>query len=121
MPPGGVVVVASDFYADSAALTEALRLFRSRRLELIGLQVLDPMELELSADNAGRFVDLEDGQSLPLNTAAVRDGYLKRMATFRRELTELFREQGAELVLQRTDANPLATLAAYLAGRARLL
>lgn len=120
MPRGGIIVLASDFYADLGELSDALRLFRAQRLELIGLQVLDPMEIDFATDDAGRFVDLEDGSYLPLNTAAARAGYLKRFAAFREELTEVFRGHGAELVLQRTDANPLAVLSAYLAGRARL-
>lgn len=120
LPGGGLVVVASDFYAEAAELESTLRLFRSQRLELIGLQVLDPMEIELCDDDAGRFVDLEDGSFLPLNTAAARKGYVERFAAFRSQLTEMFRDNGAELVLMRTDANPLPALAAYLARRSRL-
>jgi uncharacterized protein (DUF58 family) len=120
LPGGGLVVLASDFYCDLAELGDALRLFRARQLELVGLHVLDPMEIDLAENRAGRFVDLEDGSYLPLNTAAVRAGYVKRFAAFRRDLFELFREHDADLVPLRTDANPLPALAAYLARRARL-
>ncbi|MEO5958718.1 MAG: DUF58 domain-containing protein [Opitutaceae bacterium] len=120
LPRGGLVVLASDFYCDLAELKMALRLFRSQRLELLAIQVLDPMELELGADAAGRFVDLEDGTYLPINTAAVRAGYMKRFDAFQQDLHELFREHGADLVSLRTDGNPLPALAAYLARRARL-
>lgn len=117
---GGIVVVASDFYVDLDELRAALRLFRAQRLELIGLHVLDPMEIELGGEIAGRFVDLEDGAYLPLNTAAVRRGYLERFSAFRAELLELFQEHGADLVPLRTDDSPLAALAAYFGRRARL-
>lgn len=118
---GGLVMIASDFYCDLTALSDALRLYRSQRLEIIGLHVLDPMEIEFDGGQAGRFVDLEDGQSLPLNPAAVRKGYLERFAAYQRELTELFHEHNADLVTLRSDTNPLAALSAYLARRSRLV
>jgi uncharacterized protein (DUF58 family) len=120
LPRGGMVVLASDFYCDLREVRSAMRLFRSQRLELIGVQVLDPMELDFSGDTTGRFVDLESGEYLPLNAAASRNGYLKRFGAFQRELFEVFREHGADLVTLRTDGNPLPALAAYLARRARL-
>lgn len=120
LPQGGLVILASDFYTDLDELGSALRLFRSQRLELIGVQVLDPMEIEFSTDVAGRFVDLETGGYLPINTAAARAGYLKRFADHQRNLLDLFRGQGADLVPLRTDDNPLPALAAYLGRRARL-
>jgi uncharacterized protein (DUF58 family) len=120
LPRGGLVVLVSDFYSDLRPLKEALRLFRSQRLELMAVQVLDPMELEFGADTAGRFVDLEHGTYLPINTAAARAGYLKRFHAFQSELQEIFREHGADLIPLRTDGNPLPALAAYLARRARL-
>lgn len=120
LPQGGLVVLASDFYSDLAELDAALRLFRSQRLELVGVQVLDPMEVEFATDTAGRFVDLESGSYLPINTAAVRAGYLKRFTQRQRDLLDLFRGQGADLVMLRTDDNPLPALTAYLGRRARL-
>lgn len=120
LPRGGLVVLVSDFYSELAQLKEALRLFRSQRLELMAVQVLDPMELEFGVDTAGRFVDLEHGTYLPINTAAAREGYLKRFHAFQSELQETFREHGADLIPLRTDGNPLPALAAYLARRARL-
>lgn len=120
LPRGGLVVVASDFYGDLAPLQAALRLFRSQRLELLAVQVLDPMETDFATDTAGRFVDLETGAYLPLNSAAARAGYLQRFGKFQHDLRETFREHGADLVSLRTDGNPLPALAAYLARRARL-
>jgi uncharacterized protein (DUF58 family) len=119
LPRGGLVVVASDFYSDLGELKEALRLFHSQRLDLMGVQILDPMEVEFGDSTSGRFVDLEEGGFLPINAAAVRDGYLKRFGAFQTELREAFREHGADFVTLRTDANPLPALAAYLARRAR--
>jgi uncharacterized protein (DUF58 family) len=119
--PSGLVVLASDFYCELADVRAALRRFHSQRIELIGLHVLDPMEVDFSVDTAGRFVDLETGEYLPLNSAAAREGYSKRFGAFQRDLTDVFRDHGAELVTVRTDDNPLPALAAYLDRRARLV
>jgi uncharacterized protein (DUF58 family) len=120
LPRGGLVVVASDFYADLAALADVLQFLRSQRVEVIGLQVLDPMEIDFGTNAAGFFVDLETGARVPLNTAACRHGYLERFGAFQRELADCFRRQEADLVRLRTDDNPLVALAAYLGRRARL-
>ncbi len=120
MPRGGLVVLASDFYTEVQKLDGILRLLRSQRVEVIGLHVLDPMEIDFADDSAGVFVDLEDGASQALHTADCRAGYLERFAAFRQELTECFNNHEAELVLLRTDATPLAALTAYLARRSRL-
>lgn len=120
LPHGGLVVVASDFYTDVAALKDVFQLLRAQRVEVIGLQVLDPMEIDFVKNTGGFFVDLESGRRLALNTAACRRGYLERFGAFRRELGECFRHHNADLVLLRTDENPLVALAAYLGRRARL-
>jgi uncharacterized protein (DUF58 family) len=117
---GGVLVLASDFYTDLTALEDMLRQLRAQRVEIIGLQVLDPMEVEFSTNTSGLFVDLENGHRLPLNTAACRKGYLERFGAFQRQLADIFRQQSADLVVMRTDENPCAGLAAYLARRARV-
>jgi uncharacterized protein (DUF58 family) len=120
LPRGGLVVLVSDFYSDLGELRNALRLFRSQRLDLLAVQVLDPMEIEFVGDQAGRFVDLESGAYLPINAAAARAGYLERFRAFQQDLQELFREHGTDVVTLRTDESPLAALAAYLARRARI-
>ncbi|MFT3869181.1 MAG: DUF58 domain-containing protein [Nibricoccus sp.] len=114
---GGLVVVASDFYADVAELESLLALFRSERLEMLGLQVLDPMEIEFGEAKSGQFVDLESGEVLPLNSRAARKGYLERFTAHRNKLMECFREYGADLLLMRTDEHPLDALSKYLAHR----
>jgi len=121
MPRGSQIVLASDFYADLTGLDAALHRLGSQKIELVALQVLDPMELDFSADVTGRFVDLESDESLALNSGACRAGYLERFGRFRRELTKVFRSHEVELSLLRTDANPLTALASCLAARARLV
>lgn len=121
LPGGGLVVVASDFYEDVAELESMLAMFRLERLEMLGLQVLDPMEIEFADAKAGQFVDLESGEHLPLNARAVRKGYLERFTAHRNSLMECCREYGADLLPMRTDAHPLDALSTYLARRSSRL
>ena len=116
---GTIVVLASDFYTEVPGFEAALALLRAHEVEVIGFQVLDPMEVDFDLKLAGRFVDLEEGTRLPLNAVACRAGYLERFGRHQRELLDAFRRQRCDLILQRTDANPFLALSAYLARRAR--
>ncbi len=117
LPRSCVLVVASDFYCDLPQLGEVLRYLRARRMDCIGFQVLDPMELEFADEAMGLFVDLEDGQRIMLDAPSVRAGYLQRFGEFQRTLGEMFLTHEADLVMQRTDGSPVAALGAYLARR----
>jgi len=117
LPRGSVLVIASDFYCELPELEEALRHLRARHVDCIGLQVLDPMELEFADETLGLFIDLENGQRLVLDAPSVRAGYLGRFNAFRKALEEMFLNHEADLVLQRTDETPLNALGAYLAHR----
>jgi len=117
LPRSSVLVIASDFYCDLRALAEALRHLRARRVDVIGMQVLDPMEIDFADDTAGLFIDLENGGRLALDAPSARAGYLRRFAAFRQSLEDMFLLHEADLVLQRTDANPLTALGVYLSHR----
>ena len=117
VPPRSLVVVASDFYEDSAPLQAALRRLRHDGHDLIGLHVLDPAEIDFDLEAAGTFVDAESGARLKLDAPAARRNYLERFGRFRTELAETFRTAGGDLVTLRTDAPPFDALARYVAQR----
>lgn len=121
LPARSLVVILGDFYEDLEPLRGALNRLRYDRHELLGLQVLDPVELDFDLEVAGQFVDAEDGGGLPLNAAAARSGYLERFRRHCTDLTELFRQAGGECAQLRTDRPPLAALAEFLARRERCL
>ena len=117
LPPRSLVVIASDFYEESAPLQAALRRLRHERHDLIGLQVLDPMEIDFDLEAAGTFVDAESGARLKLDAPAARERYLQRFGRFRAELDETFLAAGGELVTLRSDQPPFEALTHYLARR----
>ena len=120
LPRRSLVVIASDFYEESAALNAALRRLRFDRQEVIAFHTLDPVEIELNEDWNGTFVDSESGQKLILDAAAVRMGYLDRFQKFLSETKVSFLDQAGDYSLLRTDASPTAALGNYLGRRERL-
>jgi uncharacterized protein (DUF58 family) len=117
IPPRSLVVIASDFYEDLPALESALNRLHYDGHDLIGLHVLDPLELDFDADHAGIWMDAETGARQDLNAPAVRAGYLKRFGQFCAELGEQFRAAGGDFVQLRTDQPPIGALASYIAAR----
>jgi len=117
IPPRSLVVIASDFYEDLPALQAALSRLRYEGHDFIGLQVLDPLELDFDMDEAGFWMDAETGSRQYLDASAVRAGYLQRFGEFCAGLEEQFRAVGGDFVQLRTDQPPMAALAGYLATR----
>jgi uncharacterized protein (DUF58 family) len=121
VPPRSLVVIASDFYDEMDRLAPALQRLRYDHHDLIGLHVLDPVEIDFDLEDQGTFVDAETGGRLKLEAPAVRKGYLERFGKFCGEIDESFRSLGGESVRLRTDQSPAAALSEYLAHRTQRL
>jgi len=121
IPARSLVVIASDFYEDTDRLAVALRRLRYDHHDLIGLHILDPVEVDFDTDGRGIFVDAETGGQIKMDAASVRKGYLQRFGKFCDELDAMFRGIGGESVRLRTDCSPMSALAEYLAHRSRRL
>ncbi|MGA3268329.1 MAG: DUF58 domain-containing protein [Verrucomicrobiota bacterium] len=121
IPARSMVFVASDFYEDPVRLRAALQRLRYDHHEVIGLQVLDPLEMDFDRDQGGVFVDAESGQRLRLDAPAAREGYLQRFRAFCSDLDEIFRAAGGDVTRLRTNESPVLALTRYLAERAQRL
>jgi len=117
IPGRSLVVIASDFYEETPRLEAALRRLRYDHHDLIGLHVLDPVEVDFDLDHGGFFVDLETGQQIKLDASSAREGYLERFEKYCTELDDLFHTVGGELARLRTDRAPFEALSHYLAQR----
>jgi len=117
LPKRSLVVIASDFYEELPALSSALNRLQYDGHDIIGLHVLDPVELDFDVDNAGIWVDAESGARQHLDSDAAREGYLRRFGEFCVNLEEKFRSAGGDFVQLRTDQPPVAALASYVAAR----
>lgn len=116
-----MVIVASDFYEDIVLLEPALQRLKYDGHEVIGLHVLDPIEVDLENATDGMYVDVEDASSQPVAVSEIRQAYLRKFREFQDQLQELFGSIGGDFMLLRTDANPVEALSSYLAARARLV
>jgi len=112
-----LVVVASDFYEEFEELKHSIQRLRYDGHEVVALQILDPIELDFATDEAGFYVDAEDGTTLPLSPGEVREAYLNQFKTYQLQLIEMMRSFGGDLITLRTDCPPIAALSAYLAHR----
>jgi uncharacterized protein (DUF58 family) len=75
----GRIVILSDFFDDTAPLLEALSQFVHRKFEILLLQVVDPDELHLPSVTAAKFVDLENGEMVQVDTDEIRESYRANM------------------------------------------
>jgi uncharacterized protein (DUF58 family) len=116
-----LVVIASDFYEDLDMLEETVSRLRYDGHDVLGLHVLDPVELDFGEELQGEFVDVEDGSCMTLSALEVRDAYQRDFGEFRRKLARLFEDVSGDLVTLRTDDAPVAALSAYLFNRSQRL
>ncbi|MPY86400.1 MAG: DUF58 domain-containing protein [Luteitalea sp.] len=115
----GLIMVFSDLLHAPDRVVRSLRYVRSRGMEVVVFQVLDPDELTFPFEGAARFQDVESADEVLADPARARDGYLRRMD----ELTRSYERElrGADIDYQLVDTSrPLdLTLLTYLAGRGR--
>jgi len=116
----GLVVVVSDLIDDPPATLRAIRLIASHRHDVIVFHIQDPAELEFSFDGSTLFRDVETGEQMEVDPAAVRAGYLEKMQelirSYRRGLTEV----GIDYQLLDTRQPYDYALRSYLQQRASL-
>jgi len=71
----GLILMLTDLYDDPEAVFQAIAHFRKKMHDVILLQILDPVELELSLPRSAIFVDMETGEKLELDPRAARLAY----------------------------------------------
>jgi uncharacterized protein (DUF58 family) len=105
----GMVAVISDYLDNLPAGSEPrwehpLRAL-SERHQLLGIEVLDPRELELPAAGLVTFVDPETGRELEVqtNSSAVRQNYAAAARAQRERIAVALRHAGAAHLQLRTD------------------
>ena len=115
----GMVVVISDFLGDQD-WERPLRGLGDRH-ELLGIEVLDPRELELPAAGLVTFVDPESGEQLEVQTsdAQLRQRYAQAAADQRVAIASMLRRAGADQLRLRTDSDWLSDIVKFVVTRRR--
>lgn len=114
----GVLLVVSDFLDDTAALFDALALFRHRRFDIILLHVLHPDERRLPPQRQVRFRDSETGEAVAVNVADGSERYEAAVDAHIEALRAGCAARRIDYALVRTDAPYGESLGRYLAHRA---
>jgi uncharacterized protein (DUF58 family) len=78
----GLVVLLTDCFDDPDSVFHAIAHFRKRMHDVILLQILDPVELDLSIQSVAQFIDLETGDTLELDPIAARSAYKAELQKF---------------------------------------
>ncbi len=78
----GLIVLMTDLFDDPEAVFGAVAHFRKKMHEVILLQILDPVELDLSMKDVVEFVDMETGEKLEIDPALARKGYKEELQKF---------------------------------------
>ena len=122
----GMVAVVSDFLdpvADPGAgvplrWERPLRAL-SERHQLLGIEVLDPRELELPAAGLVTFVDPETGRELEVqtNSASVRQNYANAARAQRERIAMALRHAGAGQLQLRTDRDWINDVVRFVIAR----
>jgi uncharacterized protein (DUF58 family) len=122
----GLVAVVSDYLetggAQSPAWARALRALSARH-ELLGIEVLDPRELVLTAAGLVTFVDPETGRQLEVQTSdpAVQQRYAAAAAAQREAIARSLRHAGAAHLQLRTDRDWLDDVVRFVLARRRFV
>jgi len=78
----GLIVLMTDCFDDPDAVFNALAHFRKKMHDVILLQILDPVELDLSIDRVAEFEDLETGEKLEVDPTHARLAYKQELQKF---------------------------------------
>jgi len=125
-PRRSLIIIFSDMLdksEDLDSVIDALNHLRHNKHEVIVFHVLDK-STEVSFDFPERptkFVDLETGAELKLHPSEVREHYISRMATLRKELSARCGAHGIDWIDVDIAEGPVPVLARYLIKRKKLL
>lgn len=75
----GLIVLMSDLFDNPDAVFNAVAHFRKKMHDVIVIQILDPVELDLSINSVAEFIDLETGEKLEIDPVAARADYKKEL------------------------------------------
>lgn len=116
----GLVVLMSDCFDDPEAIFHSLAHFRKKMHDVILLQVLDPVELELSIDRVAEFIDLETGEKLEIDPTQVRIAYKEELQKFIDQVREKCSAMNVDYRLVSTGEPYEDFVHEYLSDRRRM-
>jgi len=115
-----LVVVLSDLLGDEKEIQGALARLRKQHHDVMVLQVLDPVEVDLSFRHNCEFIDLETGEKLSIDPAGVAPSYRQILSAFLDQYQKTCAALRIDYRLVRSDQPVDGFIQAYLQERRRL-
>ena len=115
----GLVIVASDFYADADELLAALRPLAHQGQDVAIFHILDPEEVEPSLTRISALRDLESDETVIVDPAFLQSGYQARFKAHCESIEQACRRIGADYTRVMTTEPLDAALQSYLRFRER--
>lgn len=81
----GLIILLSDLMDDPEGVFGAVAHFRKKHHDVIVLQILDPLEMDLTSRESLHLIDMEDGQRLEIDPVLARADYKKALREFEEE------------------------------------
>ena len=96
-------VIISDLLTDESEIEKSLQMLKAANKDTIIFHVLHEDEVDFSFRGSFEFQDMETGDSVIVDTDAVRDGYKKRIREFTEKLKTLCHEYESRYVFSPTS------------------
>lgn len=116
----GMIVLMSDLFDDPQAVFNALAHFRKKMHDVILLQILDPVELDLSIDRMAEFIDMETGEKLEIDPSSARLAYKQELQKLIDQCREKCAVLNVDYRLVSTEQSFEDFVHQYLAERRRM-
>lgn len=113
----GLVVLISDLWDSPERVMEGILHLRHMKHEAMVLHVLDSMERTLAVPGERLYVDMETGETMPVNPLEIAEAYNKAMQERIRGFRAYFREHSVDYAVFDTSTSYGQALAAFLRKR----
>jgi uncharacterized protein (DUF58 family) len=116
-PRRALMIVLSDLFDVTSASIPALKMLRSRRHDVLLLQIHDREELDFPFDDPTRFLSMEDDRAIEAQPRQIRESYLAEMRRFLDDTRRELARADVEVQQIATDSPPDRVLLELLARR----
>jgi uncharacterized protein (DUF58 family) len=112
-------VVLSDLLELDSSGPEVLGALGTGGRQVVLVQVLDPMEALFPLEGPVRLKASEGSLEIETNASLARAGYLEALSALQARFREALRAHGGELIICRTDEDPVSTVRSVLRAAER--
>ncbi len=117
LPRRGMVLIFSDFFCELDELKDALVHLKHNKNDVVLFHILDESEINFNFSQAYRFVDLEDGSQLNIESPEIRGDYQSLMRDYLHGIKVMCSDIPVEYRLTLCSEKPEDILMKFLSSR----